>query len=122
MSNLRPVGKTGAVRNNDAGKPNFVESKSWIADWRYGKYMRRIEDRKVFPPDNWRKGIEVKEYEKSLIRHLDIYMMNKYEGQNIEPEVDHLAAMRFNLDGIMHEQGMDEIVRFEKLSEQTRTN
>ena len=52
---------------------------------------------------NWKKGIPIEEYEKSLMRHLQKYLVNKYDGSNDEPDVDHLSAAMFNLQGLIHE-------------------
>jgi hypothetical protein len=93
--------KTGAVRDSDTGKENYVECLSFTALRRFAKYMKTQEHK--YPPDNWRKGIPIKEYEKSLMRHLQKYFMNKYEGGSLEPDIDHLGAAWFNLQGLMHE-------------------
>lgn len=92
---------TGAVRDTDTDKENYVECLSFTALRRFGKYMKTQE--KKYPPGNWRKGIPIIEYEKSLMRHLQKYFANKYEGAKLEPDVDHLGAAFFNLQGIMHE-------------------
>jgi hypothetical protein len=94
--------KTGAVRDTDDGKENYVECFSFTAWRRYALYMKTQE--KKYPPDNWRKGIPIKEYEKSLMRHLQKHFANKYEGAELEPDIDHLAAAFFNLQGLMHEE------------------
>ena|SRR5258708_347621 len=93
---------TGAIRDTEEGKEHFVECLSFLAMKRYGKYMLTCEGK--YPPDNWRKGIPIKAYEQSLFRHLHKYFANKYEGSSFEPEIDHLGAMMFNLQGIMHEE------------------
>ena len=94
--------KTGAVRDQDDTKERYVECFSFTAWRRFAQYMKTQE--KKYPPDNWRKGIPEKEYEQSLMRHLQKYFMNKYEGGQLELDVDHLAAAYFNLQGIMFEQ------------------
>lgn len=53
---------------------------------------------------NWRKGIPIESYEQSLLRHIQKYLVNKYDGAGLEPEIDHLAAALFNLQGIIHEE------------------
>lgn len=94
--------KTGAMRDTDLGKEDYVECLSWTALLRFGKYMKTQE--KKYPPGNWRKGIPLEEYEKSLMRHLHKYFINKYENGTLELDIDHLGAAMFNLQGIMHEQ------------------
>lgn len=97
---------TGAMRDTEEGKAHFVECLSFLAMARFGRYMLTCEGK--YPPDNWRKGIPVKEYEQSMMRHIHKYFANKYEGASFEPEVDHLSAALFNLRGILHEE---EIIR-----------
>lgn len=93
---------TGAVRDVDNDKERYVERFSFTAWRRFAQYMKKQEVK--YPPDNWRKGIPEKEYEQSLMRHLQKYFMNKYENGSLEPDIDHLAAAYFNLQGLMHEQ------------------
>ena len=52
---------------------------------------------------NFKKGIPIDSYEQSLLRHIQKYLENKYEGGQIETGEDHLSACVFNLFGIMHE-------------------
>ena len=93
--------KTGAVRDTQEGKENYPECLSFLALRRYGLYMQKASAK--YGEDNWRKGIPVKSYERSLMRHLQKYFANKYDGATLEPDVDHLAAAMFNLQGLMHE-------------------
>ena len=95
---------TGAVRNNADGKADYVASTSWLAIKRYSLFQNNACKKHGYPEDNWRKGIPLKEYEKSLMRHLQQYFVNKYEGGNDEPDIDHLSAAWFNLQGIIHEE------------------
>lgn len=96
------VFETGAVRNTDPNKENYVDSVSWTAIQRFAKYMKGHEA--AHGKGNWKKGIPIDNYEESLMRHLQKYFANKYDGANLEPEVDHLAAAWFNLQGIIHEE------------------
>lgn len=93
---------SGAVRDTQEGKENYVECLSFLAMRRYGLYMAKVS--KKYGEDNWRKGIPITSYEKSLLRHIHKHFANKYDGARLEPKVDHLAAARFNLDGLMHEE------------------
>jgi len=94
---------TGAIRDSEEGKPDFVETISFTAHHRYAMYM--TSKKKTYGEGNFKKGIPIEAYEKSLLRHIDKYFRNKYENGNDEPNEDHLAAIRFNVDGIMHEEG-----------------
>lgn len=53
---------------------------------------------------NFKKGIPIESYEQSLVRHMQKYFENKYEQGTVETKEDHLAAMFFNICGIMHEE------------------
>jgi hypothetical protein len=94
--------KSGAVRDDQKGKIDFVETISWSALGRYARYM--TDKASKYGRGNFKKGIPVESYEKSLIRHLHKYMVNKYENGQLEPNEDHVSAMVFNLFGIMHEE------------------
>jgi hypothetical protein len=94
--------ETGAVRDIDDGKEDYIESISWLTMRRFSFYMKGFE--KKYGRGNWRKGIPISEYERSLMRHIQKYLANKYDNAGIEPEVDHLGAAMFNLSGIIHEE------------------
>ena len=95
------VFESGAQRDSDLGKEDYVESVSWIALQRYANYMKVQESK--YGRGNWKKGIPIQEYEKSMFRHIQKYFANKYDNANLEPEVDHLSAAWFNLQGLIHE-------------------
>lgn len=94
--------ESGAIRDTQEGKVDFVETISFTAHHRYAKYM--TGKKKKYGTGNFKKGIPIESYEQSLLRHVDKYFRNKYEGGNDEPDEDHLAAIRFNADGIMHQE------------------
>lgn len=93
---------TGAIRDTQDGKLDFVETISFTAHHRFARYM--TEKKKKYGAGNFKKGIPIESYEQSLLRHIDKYFRNKYEGGNDEPHEDHLAAIRFNVDGLIHEE------------------
>jgi hypothetical protein len=93
---------TGSVRDSDEGKEDYIESISWLTLKRYAQYMKRQE--KKYGRGNWLKGIPKESYEQSLLRHIQKYISNKYYGTKVEPDVDHLAASLFNLQGLIHEE------------------
>lgn len=93
--------KTGAIRDDRTGKPNYL-CVSFTARHRYVIYMTAMAEK--YGEGNWRKGIPTNSYEESLLRHISQYFRNKYEGANDEPEKDHLSAAIFNLEGIMHNE------------------
>ena len=94
---------TGAVRDDDSSKPDFIETVSWTAFRKFGEYMTSKKGR--YGSGNFKKGIPIESYEQSLVRHLQKYLENKYEEGVQEREEDHLSAMVFNIFGILHEQG-----------------
>jgi len=94
--------ETGAIRDSQDGKVDFVETISFTAHERYARYM--TGKKKKYGTGNFKKGIPITSYEQSLLRHVDKYFRNKYEGGQDELNEDHVAAMRFNVDGIMHEE------------------
>jgi hypothetical protein len=93
---------TGAVRDNDETKEDYVETISWRAMKRYAQYMTGKKSR--YGAGNFKKGIPIESYEQSLLRHIQKYLENKYEGGTIEVDEDHLSAIVFNTFGIMYEQ------------------
>lgn len=93
---------TGAIRDSQEGKEDYVETISWTAMKRYAQYMT---SKKVkYGAGNFKKGIPIESYEQSLLRHIQKYIQNKYEKGTIEANEDHLAAIVFNVFGIMHEE------------------
>lgn len=99
--------KTGAIRDTQEGKVDFVETVSFTAHDRFARYM--TGKKKKYGAGNFKKGIPITSYEKSLLRHISIYFRNKYENAKIEVNEDHEAAIRFNIDGIMHEQEQEKL-------------
>jgi hypothetical protein len=93
---------SGAKRDSDTEKEDYIESISWLTLRRLAFYMKSKE--KLYGRGNWQKGIPIEEYEKSMMRHLQKYFCKKYYDIDIEPGVDHLAAALFNLQGLIHEQ------------------
>jgi len=102
---------TGAVRDSEDGKPDFIETQSPLADWRFAQYM--TGKKKKYGEGNFKKGIDKDSYERSLERHWVKYKAlqdcQKYGWPVqdwMEPNEDHASAIRFNINGIMHEEEM----------------
>lgn len=94
--------ESGAIRDTSDNKEDYIETISFLALRKYAKYMTSKQS--TYGAGNWRKGIPIESYEKSLFRHIQKYLANKYDNANLEPEEDHLCAMVFNIFGILHEQ------------------
>jgi len=97
---------SGAIRDSEDDKEDYIETISWTAFKRYAQYMTRCK--KKYGAGNFKKGIPTESYERSLVRHLQKYLVNKYEKGQEEPDVDHLSAIIFNCFGIMHEEGRND--------------
>lgn len=91
---------SGAIRDDQTGKPDFVETISWTALNAYAKYM--TSKKAKYGAGNFKKGIDDWSYEQSAIRHLDKYLRNKYENGQDEINEDHLCALVFNVIGLIH--------------------
>ena len=99
--------KTGAVRDVQTNKEDYIESISWLALKRYCDYMEVASQK--YGRGNWIKGIPQSSYERSLMRHLQKYFVHKYYGQKFPKEKDSLSAALFNLLGLMHEQEIERL-------------
>lgn len=94
--------ESGAIRDMDTGKEDYIETISWTGFKRYAQYMTSKKSR--YGAGNFKKGIPITSYEQSLVRHLQKYLSNKYEDGAVEKNEDHLSAMLFNIFGIIHEE------------------
>lgn len=90
------------MRDADDAKEDYIETISWTALKRHAQYM--TGKKKTYGEGNFKKGIPIESYEQSMVRHLQKYLANKYEGGTVERDEDHLAAILFNVCGIMHEE------------------
>lgn len=87
---------TGAHRDSDAGKPR-LDLASPFAKERLGILLARGVAK--FGDRNWEKGMPLGQFLASAERHLNAFK----KGDTSE---DHLAAIVFNIDAIMHGQEM----------------
>lgn len=94
--------KEGALRSSESEKEDLITSLPWRVLPRYALYLKKNNDK--YPPGNWKLGMSIERYERGLTRHLQKYIANKYEGTMIEPEVDHLMGILFNVFGIAFEE------------------
>jgi hypothetical protein len=94
--------ESGAVRDKDDTKEDYIETISWTAFKRYAQYM--TGKKKRYGAGNFKKGIPIESYEQSMVRHLQKYLENKYEQGTCETEEGHIEAIIFNCFGILHEE------------------
>lgn len=102
---------TGAVRDTDEGKLNYVKALSpWVIK-KYVEYLgkhRQLPDGSVRDWDNWKNGIDKQVYAESLIRHaMTAWLL--HEGCPIEDNhgpvtmEDALCGVIFNAMGYLYE-------------------
>lgn len=94
--------QTGAFRDTNGDKPNMLSYTDPEVEWRYALYMKESEKR--YGRANWKKGLPKYEYLESLRRHFTKIWLREEKGIDLEPEVDHEAAVMFNIIGFMREQ------------------
>ena len=104
--------KTGAYRDSSDDKLDFEGFLSPIVLERYAQYLhkhRKQSDGKYRDSDNWQKGIDIKTYQKSLVRHLFQawgvwrgYKVRDDRGELVDLE-DALAGVIFNAQGYLFE-------------------
>jgi hypothetical protein len=98
---------SGATRNLDDNKLDYEGFLSPLVLERYAQYMhkhRKQADGSMRPSDNWQKGIPIKEYMKSLWRHvMDVWRhVRGLPGE--DSFEDSLCAVIFNASGMLHER------------------
>lgn len=97
---------TGATRDTSEGKQEYIGFNSPLADRRFAEYMtnhRKQTDGKMRCSSNWKKGIPKEAYKESAGRHwMDIRL--HWDGHKVQNTLeDSLCAMRFNINGYLHE-------------------
>lgn len=108
--------ETGATRDSDDSKPDYEGFLSPLFLEGYGQYMhehRKQADGTLRASDNWQKGIPIKTYQSSLLRHV-FTSWALWRGWPVAPErvgdtyrtptlLDALYAVAFNVMGMIHE-------------------
>lgn len=105
---------TGATRSADVGKIDYEGFLSPTALEAYGKYMLKNQiqaDGTRRDSDNWQKGIPMRQYMKSLLRHVWSVWISVRDGALEENGVteqntkvlEELSAALFNVQGFIHE-------------------
>lgn len=94
-SSGQKVFPSGAMRDADTEKPRYdLIDPGFLL--RFAEHMRKGAEH--YGEHNWTKGIPSSNYLASLMRHLEAYR------RGIDDE-DHLAAIAFNVMGLMRNQG-----------------
>lgn len=99
--------ETGATRSDDSGKLDFDGFYSPIVMRRFAQYMhkcRKLPDGTMRDSGNWKAGIPIKQYIKSLWRHFFAVWswFNGYDPDYVDIE-EELCAVIFNAQGVLHE-------------------
>lgn len=106
--------ETGATRDADDTKLDYEGFLSPYVLEAYATYMHknRIQaDGSLRASDNWQKGIPKDAYMKSMFRHFMAVWKGHRKG-DLSVEVEELAALMFNVMGMMHELLRDEAKSF----------
>lgn len=101
--------KTGATRDDDNNKIEPWGYGSPLVEQVFSEYMLKHQiqaDGEKRPSNNWKAGIPIDCYWHSLSRHiLDFRLL--YEGYPSQARthdtIETLCAIRFNVDGLIHE-------------------
>lgn len=98
---------TGASRSSEEGKLDPDGFLSHLAVMRYLEYMhqhRTMPDGTLRASDNWKQGIPIESYMKSLYRHfLDVWCYHSEGDLENEELEEALCAVIFNASGFLHE-------------------
>lgn len=101
--------ETGATRDSDTDKLEYNGFNCPLVEKRYAEYMHehRVQpDGELRASNNWKKGIPIEAYKQSLHRHfMDLWLhLEGYVEEAVDKNIESvLSAIRFNINGIMHE-------------------
>ena len=93
--------ETGAVRDGDSNKPNYLSYLHPTVLRRYGVHMKKAE--KKYGEANWQKGFPKMVYLQSLMRHF-VTLWAEEVGTEKKTEQDHASALLFNIVGFIYEE------------------
>lgn len=116
---------TGAVRDSQEGKPDFIEIFPWLFLSRYARYM--MPKQKKYGAGNFKKGIPKEQYLRSAIRHWQKLMAIEEcisrgitPPPELEPDEDHVSAIIFNLIGYAFECELERINQIKLTAEELK--
>lgn len=96
---------TGATRDDEQDKLDYWGFESAIADEAFAAYMhkhRKQADGQIRDSDNWKMGLPIETYQRSLYRHVKAFKKAIEEDRYVDA-VDIAQAIRFNIQGWTHE-------------------
>ena len=97
---------TGATRDTNENKLDFEGFECPLVMLRFAEYMnkhREQSDGNLRDSDNWQKGIPKTVYMKSMWRHFMDLWLGHRGFDNREGVEEALCALRFNVNGYLHE-------------------
>jgi hypothetical protein len=101
---------TGATRDTAEGKYEYNGFNSPLVEKRFAEYMhlhRKQSDGQLRSSSNWKKGLPIDTYIQSMHRHfMDLWLHTdgfKKEAVEKEDIESILCAIRFNVNGMLHE-------------------
>lgn len=104
---------TGATRDADHDKIDYEGFLSPFALEAFGKYMhkhRKQADGKMRASDNWKLGIPLSSYVKSMTRHL-IDFLRAWAQNDRAQQIDLACAILFNVQGFLHESTKPQFIK-----------
>jgi len=97
---------SGAKRDTDEGKVNYIKSFSPLVLQAYGEFMLKHNsqrDGEKREEDNWKKGFGTQSFMESKMRHIIEGTWMIFDGFSNKDIVDALCAELFNTMGFLHE-------------------
>lgn len=110
MSEKMMAFSTGATRSADEDKLDIEGFIHPAVLQRYCQYLHkhRVQaDGKMRESDNWQKGMPIRRYVKSLLRHVkDVWLHHRGQGHlaEYEDEEDCICGVLFNANGLLLEK------------------
>ena len=113
MTKIRTF-KTGATRDTDENKHEYIGYISPLTLKRFAEYMtkhRKQADGNLRSSSNWKKGIPKEAYMQSLMRHIiDLWLhWDGFPEEAREDIEEALCGIIFNSSGFMHEHMKDKL-------------
>lgn len=101
--------ETGANRDQNTNKVDYMGHISPLVTWRYGQYMnecRNLPDGTRRDADNWKRGMPFHVWLESLVRHMeDVKLIaDGHYDVATTPDIEKaLCAVLFNAQGLLYQ-------------------